>query len=142
MVLASWRSGRPGAGGAEAGVKGPGASSPPPLSTARGPREVCPPRRATLSLAPAVHPRQYASEHGGGTLLLGRRRTHDGDEVDGEPRQRHHGADRGRHDAQHPTRGRRASAADLALRRIDTRDGGLADEIGEWAEHEAWDAQD
>jgi len=52
--LASSRPRRPGAFGAEAGVKGPGAASLPPLPTARGPQQVCAPSRATLSLAPAV----------------------------------------------------------------------------------------
>src|SRR5437899_178809 len=54
MLLASSRARRPGASGAEAGVKGPGAASLPPLSTARGPQQVCAPSSATLSLAPAV----------------------------------------------------------------------------------------
>jgi len=41
-------------GGAEAGVKGPGAASLPPLPNARGPRKECAPSCATLSLAPAA----------------------------------------------------------------------------------------
>src|SRR5467141_373457 len=51
-VLASSRPRRPGC--AEGCVKGPGAASPPPLPTARGPQQVCAPSRATLSLPPAA----------------------------------------------------------------------------------------
>ena len=51
---ASSRPRQPGACGAEGCVKGPGAASPPPLPTARGPQQVCAPSGATLSLPPAA----------------------------------------------------------------------------------------
>ncbi len=64
-----WRfRGDPG-GGAEACVKGPGATSLPPLPTARGPQQGCVPSCATLSLAPAADAANYASDLGLGALL-------------------------------------------------------------------------
>ena len=53
---------RPGAYGAEACVRGPGASS----SRSFG----CAPPRATPSLAPAAYAAQYVAERGGSTLLM------------------------------------------------------------------------